>query len=270
MGSLMESKFTPGQQKMLSKVLAAQTASLGFLETPVVVNLLKEHKCRKVLDIGSGEGSFLLQLAQKVRGTSFVGLEHSELAVNDANRRLRRLSLRNVRFATGFFDPQYELAKYDGIMTRYTLQHSSEPKLFVKAAFDRLKKKGIFLALESLDAYTDSHQPDPIWERFRNSVAAVHKRAGSNDNIGKSLGSLLRATGFRDIQVRVLICSPSTVGVKRFQDVVQASADLAFAFFPDLFDQQLHDDIRGWLADRARLEEIDPYLCSAVANATRP
>jgi hypothetical protein len=70
--------------------------------------------------------------------------------------------------------------------------------------------------------------------------------------------------------VCVLLCSPSTIGVKRFQDVVQASADLAFAFFPDLFDQQLLEDIKRWLADRTRLEEKDPYLCSAVANATRP
>jgi len=270
MGSMMESRFTPEQQKMINKVLAAQTGSFGLLETPVVEELLQNRKCRTVLDIGSGEGSFLLHVARTVRGARFVGIDHSDLAVKDALRRLRRMSLRNVRFATAFFDQNFERTKYDAVITRYTLQHSSEPQSFVKAVFERLKKKGTFIALESLDTYTDCHVPDPVWERFRTSVAAVHKRVGSNDNIGKSLGSLFRSAGFREIQVRVLLCSPSTIGVKRFQAVVQASADLAFAFFPDLFDQQLHEDLKVWLADRAGLEEKDPYLCSAVANATKP
>jgi SAM-dependent methyltransferase len=270
MCSLMESKFTPEQHAMIRRVLIAQTASLGLVESPIVEDLLTKRRCRTVLDIGCGEGSFLLQMARKVHGTHFVGIDHSELAVKDALRNLRRRSLRNVTFKTAFFDQGFERTKYDAIMTRYTLQHSSEPKIFVKTVFDRLKKKGIFLAVESLDTYTDSHEPDPVWERFRTAVAAVHARVGSNDNLGKSLGVLLKTAGFRDIQVRVVLCSPSTVGVKRFQAVVQASADLAFGFFPDLFDQQLHEDIKGWLADRARLEEKDPYLCSAVANATRP
>jgi len=270
MGSLMESKFTPEQHTMIRKVLVAQTASLGVAEVPIVEDLLTRGRYRTVLDIGCGEGSFLLQLARKVHGAHFVGIDHNELAVNDALRKLRRLSLRNVRFAAAFFDQHFERTKYEAIMTRYTLQHSSEPKVFVKAVFERLKKKGMFLALESLDAYTDCHKPDPIWERFRTAVAAIHKRTGSNDNIGKSLGLLLKTAGFRDIQVRVVFCSPSTVGVKKFRAVVQALADLAFAFFPDLFDGGLHEDIKGWLADRTSLEEKDPYLCSAVANATKP
>ncbi len=270
MGSLMESKFTPEQHAMIRKVLVAQTASLGLVESPIVEDLLTKRRCRTVLDIGCGEGSFLLQMARKVHGAHFVGIDHSELAVRDALRNARRRSIRNVTFRTAFFDQHFERTKYDAIMTRYTLQHSSEPKIFVKTVFDRLKKKGTFLAVESLDTYTDCHEPDPVWERFRIAVAAIHKQTGSNDSIGKSLGLLLKTAGFRDIQVCVLLCSPSTIGVKRFEAVVQTSAELAFAFFPDLFDQQLLEDIKRWLADRTRLEEKDPYLCSAVANATRP
>ena len=90
------------------------------------------------------------------------------------------------------------------------------------------------------------------------------------DIVGKSLGLLFRDAGFRDIQVRVVLCSPSSVGVKKFRAVVQASADLAFAFFPDLFDRKLLEDLKEWLGDRIVLEKKDPYLCSAIANGTRP
>lgn len=269
MGSLMESKLSAEQHALIKKVLVAQTESLGLVEAPIVEDLLKKHRCRTVLDIGCGEGSFLLQLARRLKGAHFLGIDHSQLAVDDALRKLRGPLRRNVKIKTAFFDPGFDRAKYDAIMTRYTLQHCSEPQAFVKAVFDRLKKKGIFLSLESLDAYTDCHEQDPVWERFRTSVAAVHKRVGSNDNMGKSLGLMLRAAGFQDIQVRVVLCSPSTVGVERFRTVVQASAELAFAFFPDLFDRKLLEDLREWLGDRKCLEEKDPYMCSAIANGTR-
>jgi SAM-dependent methyltransferase len=270
MGSLMESKLTAEQHAVIKKVLVAQTKSLGLMEIPVVEDLLKKHGCRTVLDIGCGEGSFLMQLAQRLKGAHFLGIDQSQLAIDDARRKARRLSSRNVEVSTAFFSSDFDRAKYGAIMTRYTLQHCSEPQSFVKAVFDRLKKKGLFISLESLDAYTDCHEQDPIWERFRTSIAGIHKRVGSNDNIGKSLGSLLRAAGFRDIQVRVMLCSPSTVGVDRFRTVVQASAELAVAFFPDLFNQQLVEELKGWLGDRRSLEEKDPYLCSAIANGTRP
>ena len=270
MGSLMESKLTARQHALIKRVLVAQTESLGVVEAPIVEDLLKKHKCRTVLDIGCGEGSFLLQLAQRLKAAHFLGIDHSQLAVDDALRKPWGPLRRNVKFRTAFFDPQFDRTKYDAIMTRYTLQHCSETQAFIKAVFDRLNRKGIFLSLESLDAYTDCHEPDPVWERFRTSVAAIHKRVGSNDNIGKSLGLLLRAAGFRDIQVRVVLCSPSTVGVERFRAVVQASAELAVAFSPDLFDRELLEDLKEWLGDRICLEEKDPYLCSAIANGTRP
>ena len=87
------------------------------------------------------------------------------------------------------------------------------------------------MALESLDAYTGSPEPDPIWERYKIALAAIHKRIGSDANIGRSLGRLLRIAGFKDVRVWVALCSPSTVGWTRFRGVVRASAELACGFF---------------------------------------
>jgi ubiquinone/menaquinone biosynthesis C-methylase UbiE len=270
MSSLMESKITAGQHAMIRTVLVAQTGSLGSLELPILEEMLKRRKPRTVLDIGCGEGSFLLDLARRVPRTHFLGIDQNELAVSDALRKLRRWGHGNVTARAAFFDSRFDRTKYDAIMTRYTLQHSSDPQAFVGAAFKRLERKGMFTALESLDAYTDCHVPDGVWDRFKIAIAAIHRRVGSNDNIGRALGVLLRNAGFREIRVQVILCSPSTVGWKRFHAVVQASADLAFAFFPDVFDSRLRDDLSEWLRDRAAVESRDPYLCSAIAQAVKP
>ena len=270
MGSLMESKLTPEQHALIKKVLVAQTEALGEVEAPIVEDLLRKHKCRRVLDIGCGEGSFLLRLAQRMKGARFLGIDHSELAIGDAARQARRRSLRHVKLKQAFFDAGFERARYDAILTRYTLQHASDPRAFVGAVRNRLWKEGLFVSVESLDACSGCHQADPVWERFLGSLAAIHRRGGSDENVGKRLGRLLAEAGFREIQVRAVLCSPSTVGWKRFQAVVRASAETAASLCPDLFDLGLLEQVKTWLDDRAGLERKDPYLCTAVANATRP
>ena len=270
MPTLMESKTAARQHALIRTVLVEQTKSLGRVEIPLVEDLLRRNRCRTELDIGCGEGSFLRQLADKVKGARFLGVDHNERAINDALRRLRRRPQRNVKFGAAFFNSGFVDNRYDAVLTRYTLQHSSKPGDFLGAAFARLKKKGLFVAMESLDAYTDSPEPDPVWERYRAALGAVHKKIGSDANIGRSLGRLFKTAGFRDIQVRIVLCSPSTVGWSRFQGVVRATAELAFNLFPDLFDRTLLEDLKEWLRDRAGLEEKDPYICSAIANGTRP
>ena len=269
MASLMESGLTPEQYALFKAVLMAQTEALGFVEEPVVEDLLRKHRCRSVLDVGCGEGSFLMVLARRLKDVRFVGIDHNALAVEDAVRRIRGRSRRNVEFRTAFFDPGFERTRYDAVMTRYTLQHSADPQAFVGAVFERLRKKGMFVSVESLDAYTGCHVRDLVWERFHTSLGAIHRRFGSSEDIGKSLGWLLSAAGFREIQVRVVLCSPSTVGCERFQAVVRASAEAAAAFCPDLFGADLLEEVKRWLEDREGLERKDPYLTTAIANGTR-
>lgn len=270
MATLLESGLTPEQHAWMKKTLVAQTQSLGTLEMPIVADLLKKHGCRTVLDIGCGEGSFLVRLAKETKNIRYVGVDHSETLIKEARIKVRRRSLKNVEFKIAFFSQEFERAKYDAAITRYVLQHASNPQSFLDAVYRRLRRKGAFIAMESLDAYMDCHERDPVWERFKASLASVHEKVGSNAEMGKSLGKLLKNAGFEKIHVRVLLCSPSTVGWKRFTSVVRSTAGLANAFFPELFDVDLLQDVEQWLDNRSHIEQKDPYLCSAVADAVKP
>jgi len=266
----MESKLTPEQHRLIKSVLVAQTESLGLIEAPIVEGVLRAHKCRRVLDVGCGEGSFLLRIAEKMKGTRFVGIDHNPLAVADALKNTKKRSVHNVRYRTAFFDAGFDRTKYDAILTRYTLQHASDPSALVAAVRDRLRKRGVCISVESLDAYSSAHEDNPVWELFRMSLAAIHRRGGSNDNIGKSLGRLFAAAGFRDIRVQVVLCSPSTVGWKRFQALIRISAEAAASLCADLFDRTLLEDVQMWVDDQARLEREDPFLCTAIASGIKP
>ncbi len=270
MKTMLESYLTLEQTDLLGATLEAQTRASGSAEIPVVAATLNERGCRDVLDAGTGEGSFLLEVAVRTKGARFLGIDHNEFAIRKAVARLRRRSVKNVRFRTAFFDAKFDRKKRDAILSRYTLQHSSSPADFVGAAFQRLKRKGTFIAVESVEAYLDCHVADPTWEAYRAALLAVHAKIGSDGNIGKGLASLLRRSGFRDVQAGIVLCSPSTVGIERFTSVVLSTTALAHRLFPELFDRRLVRRMGRWLDDEAGIERRDPYIASAIASGVKP
>ena len=270
MKSMLESFLTLEQTDLLSTTLQAQTRASGAVEAPAVVRILQERGCRNVLDVGTGEGSFLLEVARRARGCRFLGIDHNRFAIGKAQARLRRRSLRNVRFETAFFDAAFDRKRRDAVLTRYTLQHSSSPGDFARAAFERLERRGTFIAVESVEGYTDCHEADPVWEAYRAALLAIHAKIGSDGNVGKALGGLFRRAGFRDVQVGLVVCSPSTVGLERFTSVVLATTALAHTLVPGLFGRRLVRRMDRWLEDGAGIERRDPYLTTAIASGVRP
>jgi ubiquinone/menaquinone biosynthesis C-methylase UbiE len=270
MKSMLETYLTLDQTKLLSATLQAQTRASGFAELPTVVGILNERECRDVLDVGTGEGSFLIEVARKAEAARFLGIDHNAFAIEQATAKLRRRALRNIRFETAFFDPTFDRTRHDAILTRYTLQHSSRPEDFVRAVFARLKRRGTFIAVESMESCTDCHVPDPVWGAYRAALLAVHAKIGSDGNVGRALGSLFRRSGFRNVQVGIVICSPSTVGLDRFTSVVLATTALAHTLFPDLFDRKLVRRMNRWLEDGTGIVRRDPYIATAIARGMKP
>ena len=85
-----------------------------------------------------------------------------------------------MRFETAFFDAAFDRTRHDAILTRYTLQHASRPEDFVRAVHARLRRRGTFIAIESMDGCSGCHAPDPVWAAYRAALLAVHAKIGSD------------------------------------------------------------------------------------------
>jgi len=270
MKSMLESYLSLEQTNLLAATLKAQTRASGSVEAPRVAGILSERRRRDVLDIGTGEGSFLLEVARRAPEARFLGIDHNDFAVRKGIARLRRSPLRNVRFQTSFFDSAFDRTTHDAILTRYTLQHCSRPGEFLRSARLRLAPGGTFIAIESVESGMDCHVPDPVWQAYRAALLAVHERIGSDADVGKALGGALRRAGFRRVQVEFVLTSPATVGFERFRSVVLATGALAHTLFPGLFGRRLLTRMEAWLRNRAGIERRDPYIVTALASAMRP
>ncbi len=270
MKPMLETYLTLEQTDLLAATLEAQTRASGAAEIPALARILAERGCRDVLDVGTGEGSFLLELARRSPRTRFLGIDHNRFAIETAARSLRKGAAKNVRFEAAFFDRTFDRKRRDGILTRYTLQHSSKPEAFLRAACERLARRGTLVAIESVESGMGCHVPDPAWEAYRAALLRVHAAAGSNADIGKALGSLFVRAGLRDVRVAFVLTSPCTVGCGPFKAVVLSSTALAHRLFPGLFDRTLARRMGRWLADEARLLRRDPYVVTAIASGTMP
>lgn len=270
MKSMLESYLTLEQTALLAATLAAQTRASGSLEAPLVARTLAERGCRNVLDVGTGEGSFLLEVARRAPRARYLGIDHNRFAIRAALRRLRRHPRRNVRFETAFFDRTFDRERRDAVLTRYTLQHGSRPEDFVRAVSARLARGGTFVAVESVESALGCHVADATWEAYGAALLRVHAAIGSDADRGKALGSLFRRAGLREVRVGFVLTSPCTVGVPRFRSLVLSTTALAHRLFPALFPAALARRMERWLRDEDRLVRRDPYVVTAIATGMRP
>ncbi len=270
MKSMLESYLTLEQTELLAATLEAQTRASGSVEAPLVAGMLAGCGCRDVLDIGTGEGSFLLEVARRVPAARYLGVDHNRFAIAAATRRLRGRARRNVRFESAFFDRAFDGRRRDAILTRYTLQHCTRPGAFAREVFARLERRGTFVAVESVESAMGCHVPDATWEAYRDALLRVHAAVRSDADRGKALGSLFRRAGFRDVRVAFVLTSPVTVGVPRFRALVLSTTAMAHRLFPAIFPRSLVRRMDRWLQDADRLARRDPYVVTAIARGVRP
>jgi ubiquinone/menaquinone biosynthesis C-methylase UbiE len=231
---------------VIARVLEIQTDAYGYIDIPILSRELRQYRGGNVLDIGSGEGSFLVQLAENNPHLHFVGAEHNPEFFHKARSRLAATKLANVELQPIFFDAQYA-GKHDIILTRFTLQHTSKPQEFIESVYQALYVDGCFLCLDPIYDYYDSQPAETVWQGFRARILATYERWGSNPNVPKQACTWLAEAGFTSIRATVHLYSPVTIGSNRFTAVVLATATMFHLDHPDIWSTSFLQELEAWL-----------------------
>lgn len=138
----------------------------------------KIDQAENVLEIGSGNGSFIKNLSKYFCDKQFIGLEKDTLYLE---KTLSDHSFENVKFIAGDAEELSEelIGKFDVVIFRFVLLHLKNPLVAIERALAYLKPGGELLILEANDM---AHVTSPKISFVESCFAKIEER---NKQLGK-------------------------------------------------------------------------------------
>jgi SAM-dependent methyltransferase len=264
LGTFFEQALGLNRTEVIARSLDAQTDSYGVIDVPFLSGELSKYVQGNVLDIGTGNGSFLLKVAKKHADVQFLGIDHNAELLQMAQALLHQVRLPNVQLRQTFFDSGYR-GKHDVIFSRFTLEHSSKPIDFIQAAYDSLNPGGVFICIEPVYDYYDSDPPQETWRQFRERMLRTYEIWGSHPNVPKQACRWLADVGFSSIRVAINLYSPTTIGHHRFTNVVLATAAALHHNHPGVWGEPFLERLEAWIKE----PRCDPFISLAHITGHR-
>lgn len=127
---------------------AAPDHLADYLWEPVLTELRKHTDCRRILDLGCGNGAFANHLAKL--GFEVVGIDPSQSGIAQA-----RLSSSSVQFVVGsaYDELAKQFGQFDCVISLEVVEHLYSPAAFVKNVFELLRPGGIALVSTPYHGY---------------------------------------------------------------------------------------------------------------------
>jgi arsenite methyltransferase len=170
------------------------------------------------VDLGSGRGTDVIRLAEKVGDRGFVyGIDLSDGMIRKAIATAERLGIKNVKFIQS---PLEKLSLGDKaadlVISNCTINHASDKQVVWNEIFRILKKGGRFVV-------SDIYSSEPVPEEYRNDPVAISECWAGSVTRSEYLEQLKNA-GFADVSVieesqpypkgKILVSSWTVTGVK--------------------------------------------------------
>ncbi|HAM08734.1 MAG: hypothetical protein A2X05_02665 [Bacteroidetes bacterium GWE2_41_25] len=170
------------------------------------------------VDLGSGRGTDVIRLAEKVGEEGFVyGIDISEGMIRKAVSTAERLGIKNVRFIQSPLEKlNLDDKVADLVISNCTINHADDKQVVWNEIFRILKKGGRFVV-------SDIYSSEPVPEEYRNDPVAVSECWAGSVTRTEYLEQLKNA-GFTDIRIieeskpyvkgKIMVSSWSIAGVR--------------------------------------------------------
>lgn len=258
MEKLFEKAMQAKTAEAFSQILKTQAETYGVYEMDFLSTIIKNNGIKSVLDIGTGEGSFLLSLANKLPDVNFVGIDHNEDFLKRASELKDKIVSNNVHLVRAFFDKSYDTIRYDMVLARFTLQHASNPQDFLSEVYKRLNKKGVFVTIDEYLFQTEIK--NPVWNEFYNCWISCFRKAGCNHLMLKEINPWLKNAGFKEVKNFIQLYSPITIGPDNFKNLVIHIAALLYKVYPHVWRESFFKIFEEWLNKIIITNEVDPFI----------
>ncbi len=158
---------------------------------------------QSLLDVGCGPGNLTIDLANRVAPGKVVGVDLSEVVLEDARRDAAAAQVTNVEFQVAdAYELPFEDDSFDVVHAHQVLQHLSDPIRALRE-MRRVAKPGGVVAVRDADyAGMTWYPPIPGLDDWRALYHEVTEADGNDADAGRKLLSWVREAGFDPEHIR--------------------------------------------------------------------
>lgn len=217
----------------------------------------------EVLDLGCGPGVISGLIADYVgTGGKVTGIDINEELLATA----RQLNGDRVTYKTGsVYDLSPFAGRFDFVYVRLVLQHVERPEEALIQALQCLKPGGRICLLDSDESILAIHPAPPDLDRLLAETQLLQQIRGGDRFVGGKLAYYLSRAGAIDIDTRLLLITPQTVGAESFLDSVLAWRPL---LYPEPYRQPSNSRVQEIYAT-ARKTMLSGHNGSFVVHGRR-
>ncbi len=136
-----------------------------------VINLLKQEKATRILDVGCGTGGFCAKLAEYPEFKWIHGIDFAKDAIEYGKK--RHAQLKNVLLEAFPMEGFQGGDSYDAIVFIDTIYFTEDPRAILEKYLDRLSEQGSLLIFFA--------QPEPYVQKFEKVLAGLNLPIYSKD-----------------------------------------------------------------------------------------
>ena len=155
-----------------------------------------------ILEAGCGVGSQTKIIAPKNNKSKFISIDISQDSINQAEKVIRSLKIKNVKFKQGdVFNLSFKDSYFDHVFVCFVLEHLANPLHALLELKRVLKPGGTIMVIEG-DHGSAYFYPDSKAAQKAIACQVKLQKLNSGDaNIGRRLYPLLHESGFNQITI---------------------------------------------------------------------
>ena len=169
-------------------------------------------QCHRVLDVGTGNGTFVARLAEDYPDIEFVGIDKRKPCVESC----KKITAKNFQaFHVDMFSrtTTFDFSQYDGILMRYFLLHVDNAQKILELFKNKCKKPSQFWVIDldwSQITCTPAH---PTFDKLLNLVKHFCSKISVESRGGQNVLPLLQKLDYKDINLEHIPFSAKTIAL---------------------------------------------------------
>lgn len=162
--------------------------------------LLRHHlgECSQVLDVGTGNGTFVSRLAQDHSNIHFVGIDKRGPCIESCKKSVRE----NLEFSqVDMFSREstFDFGRFDGFLMRYFLLHVDHSQKILELLKSKSKKSARFWIIDLDWSQLNCEPPSESFDKLIKLVKEFCFKISVDSLGGQNVTPMLQKLGFKNI-----------------------------------------------------------------------